>query len=363
MDAKVAIIGAGWYGCHLGMMLDAMGCNVSIFEKNSDILEEASGNNQFRLHLGFHYARHNRTRIQSRDGYARFTERYPTLSKPIENNLYVVPKFDSLVDFDTYRLIMFSSGIHFQELRPNEWPSYLKDVDGVLKVDEHVLLIEKAREHFKQKLSGKIRLNTKVECAEQQGNAALVNGEKFDFVIDATWGHLSDIDYDCFYEPTLLLYYRYKGKGEYPAITMVDGPLCSIYPTEKEGVYTLSSVKHTPLGKYDTSEEAKQRLRDFTDSELKIKIAEMEAHVKSFVPDFCEHFEFDSPQFNIKTKLLGEHDDRSCYVKTDDRMISVFSGKIDTIFFAAQKVCDYLERYVHGEITPQELAKNKQGHV
>ena len=33
MDAKVAIIGAGWYGCHLGMMLDAMGCDVSIFEK------------------------------------------------------------------------------------------------------------------------------------------------------------------------------------------------------------------------------------------------------------------------------------------------------------------------------------------
>ena len=152
MDAKVAIIGAGWYGCHLGMMLDAMGCDVNIFEKNSDILGEASGNNQFRLHLGFHYARHNRTRIQSRDGYARFTERYPTLSKPISNNLYVVPKYDSLVDFDTYRLIMFSSGIHFQELRKNEWPEYLKDVDGVLKVDEHVLLIEEARKHFKQKL-------------------------------------------------------------------------------------------------------------------------------------------------------------------------------------------------------------------
>lgn len=350
MEAKVAIVGAGWYGCHLGMMLDAMGCDVNIFEKNDDILCEASGNNQFRLHLGFHYARHNRTRIQSRDGYARFTERYPSLTKPIENNLYVVPKFDSLVDFDTYRLIMFSSGIHFEELRKNEWPSYLKDVDGVLKVDEHVMLTEKARLHFKNILGDKIRLNTKVTSTDVLKDKVLVNNEEFDFVIDATWGHLKDIDYNCFYEPTLLLYYKYKGDDTYPAITMVDGPLCSIYPTEKEKIYTLSSVKHTPLGQYDTSDEAKQRLRDFSEEELTSKIRDMEDHVKNFVPDFCDKFEFDSPQFSIKTKLLGEHDDRSCYVRTDDRVISVFSGKIDTIFFAAQKVCDYLERYLHEEL-------------
>lgn len=359
MDAKVAIIGAGWYGCHLGLMLDAMGCDVNIFEKNNDILSEASGNNQFRLHLGFHYARHNRTRIQSRDGYARFTERYPTLSRPITNNLYVVPKYDSLVDFDTYRLIMFASGIHFQDLRKDEWPNYLKDVDGVLKVDEHVLLIEEARKHFKNKLEGSIRLNTKVISTKTVNEGVLVNGEKFDFVIDATWGHLTDIDYDCFYEPTLLLYYRYKGEGEYPAITMVDGPLCSIYPTEKDGIYTLSSVKHTPLGKYDTSAEAKQRLRDFSDAELQSKIEIMQKHVEQFVPDFSQNFEYVAPQLNIKTKLLGEHDDRSCYVKTEDRMISVFSGKIDTIFFAAQKVCDYLERYAHGEIMTSNDSKER----
>ena len=357
MDAKVAIVGAGWYGCHLGLMLDAMGCDVSIFEKNNDILSEASGNNQFRLHLGFHYARHNRTRIQSRDGYARFTERYPTLSRPIADNLYVVPKYDSLVDFDTYRLIMFSSGIHFQDLRRSEWPAYLKDVEGALKVDEHVLLIKEARKHFKQKLGDKLRLNTTVNSTENMHEGVLVNDEKFDFVIDATWGHLTDIDYDCFYEPTLLLYYRYKGKGQYPAITMVDGPLCSIYPTEKEDIYTLSSVKHTPLGKYGSSAEAKQRLREFSDTELQSKIEAMQQHIEQFVPDFREKFEYVSPQLNIKTKLLGEHDDRSCYVKTEDRMISVFSGKIDTIFFAAQKVCDYLERYVHDEIKPNDANK------
>lgn len=348
MDAKIAVVGAGWYGCHLGMMLDAMGCDVHVFDKNLDVLEEASGNNQFRLHLGFHYARHNRTRIQSRDGYARFTERYPELSKPIKNNLYVVPKYDSLIDFDTYRLIMFASGIRFQELRESEWPDYLKDIEGVLKVDEHVLLTDMARLYFKQKLSSRLRLGTKVDVVKQFNNQVYVNGEAFDFLIDSTWGHLTDIDYNCFYEPTLLLYYRLKGDGPYPAITMVDGPLCSVYPTQESDIYTLSSVKHTPLGKFSTSDDAKQRLRSFTADEVREKTKLMEMHIKKYIPDFCDEFEFDSPQMSIKTKLLGDHDDRSCYVQTDDRVLSVFSGKIDTIFFAAQKVRDYLEKYVQG---------------
>ena len=128
---------------------------------------------------------------------------------------------------------------------------------------------------------------------------------------------------------------------------------------EKDGIYTLSSVKHTPLGKYDTSAEAKQRLRDFSDAELQSKIEIMQKHVEQFVPDFSQNFEYVAPQLNIKTKLLGEHDDRSCYVKTEDRMISVFSGKIDTIFFAAQKVCDYLERYAHGEIMTSNDSKER----
>ena len=80
-------------------------------------MHEASGNNQFRLHLGFHYPRHYGTRAQSRDGFMRFVERYPQLSREVNENIYAVPREDSLVDFATYRLIMTSSGIDFREVR------------------------------------------------------------------------------------------------------------------------------------------------------------------------------------------------------------------------------------------------------
>ena len=87
---KVAIAGGGWYGCHIASSLKAFDVEVTLFEKNAQLFSEASGNNQYRLHQGLHYARSAGTRHQSRDGYHRFVERYPRLSQSVANNVYLV---------------------------------------------------------------------------------------------------------------------------------------------------------------------------------------------------------------------------------------------------------------------------------
>jgi hypothetical protein len=112
---KFAVIGAGFYGLHIATRLKALGLETKVFEKAEDILAFASGNNQFRLHLGFHYARNFRTRQQSRDGYFRFLERYGKLTELVQENCYLIPQGDSLIDFSTYKLIMMSSGLDFLE--------------------------------------------------------------------------------------------------------------------------------------------------------------------------------------------------------------------------------------------------------
>ena len=58
---KIAIIGAGWFGCYIGYDLIKSGYEVKIFEKEKEIFSGASGYNQNRLHLGFHYPRSYRT--------------------------------------------------------------------------------------------------------------------------------------------------------------------------------------------------------------------------------------------------------------------------------------------------------------
>ena len=160
-------------------------------------------------------------------------------------------------------------------------------------------------------------------------------------MIDATWGHRLGLPMRLFYEPTLLLYYEID--HPFPALTLVDGPLCSVYPTEDPGIFTLSSVPHTPLGRAGTAAEA-HSIRNGTNAEaVAAKVKLMEQQISRYLPEFCDHFRFVGPQFAIKTKPVGNFDDRSCYVFRRGRVFSVMSGKIDTIFFAMERILSFIE--------------------
>lgn len=334
MPYSVAIVGGGWYGCHIALSLHNLGFEVQLYEKSGRLLNDASGNNQFRLHMGFHYARHQQTRQQSRDGYFRFLERYPELSAPIAQNVYAIPHGQSLIDFPTYKLIMSSSGMDFVE-SAQPIPG-LVDIEGALLVPERVILLSEARALFSQRLASIMTLDTAIETIEEREDEVVVNGRGFDFVIDATWGHLTRPAIDCIYEPTMLLYY--EAADRFPAITLVDGPLCSVYPTEDPHVYTLSSVPHTPLGQV-RDPAAAIALRDgVTGETVQAKRAAMEAQIMRNLPGFRDHFGFLGIQLSIKTKPTGAADDRSCYVERRGRRFIVMSGKIDTIFHATERI-------------------------
>ncbi|MBK9616670.1 MAG: FAD-dependent oxidoreductase, partial [Uliginosibacterium sp.] len=131
----------------------------------------------------------------------------------------------------------------------------LREVEGVLDTDERVLNTEAARQLFMRRLGNVMALGQCVSSIQQDADGVRVDGKRYDFVVDATWGHLTRPDVPLFYEPTMLLYY--EGPLDHPALTMVDGPLCSVYPTEDPKVYTLSSVTHTPLGQTDSAAQAR----------------------------------------------------------------------------------------------------------
>lgn len=339
MPRSFGIIGGGWYGCHVASSLMALGFEVQLFEQRDRLFHEASGNNQFRLHQGFHYARHSATRVQSRDGFSRFLERYPDLSAPVARNIYAVPAQDSLVDYDTYRLVMTSSGVHFEEMSLAD--TGLTGVSGAMRTSERVLNLTRARSYFENALKPVLNLGARVESLAQDETGVRMNGRRFDFVVDASWGHFAGLDMDVFYEPTLLLYY--EGPKDFPAVTLVDGPLCSIYPTEVEGLYTLSSVPHTPLGRFTSADQARA-CRDAVSADLvNLKRRDMEAQVARYVPGFSDTFRFVGPQLSIKTKPVGAFDDRSCHVLQNDRVFTVLSGKIDTIFFAVERILSLVE--------------------
>lgn len=313
---------------------------VEVFEQSNDILSSASGNNQFRLHQGFHYARNHRTRIQSREGYGRFIERYARLSAPIGNNIYAVPHEDSLIDYLTYRIIMSASGLEFTEVNPLDYG--IANCTGGLRVHERKLLTSKARQHFAHRLAGSLSLNHKVTDVVNKNDCVFVDGVRFDYAIDATWGALASHGINTFFEPTVLLYYQSESVGDF-ALTTVDGPLCSIYPCEEPSLYTLSSVPHTPLGRFDSSEQSWAFLNELTSDMTEDKRIIMEKQIIKYFPNFKDKFEYVGPQFSVKTKISGSTDDRSCYVSKDKRLFRVLSGKIDTIFHASDTILSMIE--------------------
>lgn len=336
MSFRIGVVGAGWYGCHLGSSLASLGFEVTIFDRHERLLVEASGNNQFRLHLGFHYARHAETRIQSRDGFQRFVERYPSLSvEAPHRNIYAVPRYQSLMDFQTYKLVMASSGI--DSVETGDTGGLLEEIEGALLTRERIVLLEQARLFFEERLAGRLRLGEEVHALDSlDGGGAAINGERFDYAIDATWGQLRRPPIEMFFEPTILLYY--ESRQDFPAVTFVDGPLCSVYPTEDPAIFTLSSVPHTPLGRYATPGEAFGRRAQVNKELVLAKRLAMEAQVSRNIPGFRDAFRFQGVQLSMKTKPAGNVDDRSCYVFRDGNVFTVMSGKIDTIFHATERV-------------------------
>jgi hypothetical protein len=331
---KICVVGAGWYGCHITRMLGHLNFDVTLFESESEIFTGASGLNQNRLHLGFHYARNHRTRIQSLTGFGDFKKTYGSLLFPIEKNIYAVPQNDSLLDFQTYKGIMSSSGLSFNECSN---PYFLESIEGALETKEGGISVKAAREFFLKEIGANLRLNTKVVDIEQRDNSVIVNGQEFDFLVDCTWGHLLPLKF-VFYEVSLLLVMRRRSHDWNLSVTLVDGDLWSIYGTEVLDLYTVSSVKYTPLYVSSSPLEA----RDFL-SNVSLKVLEkakenIVSEVEKHFPSFSDYFNFEDYQLSIKTKPVALNSDRSCYVENEGRIISVLSGKIDNIFYASDLV-------------------------
>lgn len=336
---KIAIVGAGWYGCHLAAFLRQIGFDVALFERGAEVFTGASGKNQNRLHLGFHYARDHTTRFQSRDGFSRFIERYPNLSRPVTDNIYAVPQGDSLIDYRTYKAIMASSGIEFEELGEGHAAvAGLTRLAGRIDTEERIVDTGAAARFFRAYLDPVLRLGTRVrrEDIREAADGVRIGGERFDYLIDATWGKLTRPEIDIFYEPTLLLYYETRRTDW--AFTLVDGQLCSIYPTDVPGQVTLSSVPHTPLGHFTDIAAAEHALATLPAATIHEKRALFEAQIRRYYPAFDESFTYVGPQLSMKTKPVGAEDNRACYVFRQGRVFCVMSGKIDTIFVAAERI-------------------------
>ena len=337
---KVLVIGAGWYGCHIGLTLLRHGHNVEIQDKKEAPFLGASGLNQNRLHMGFHYPRCSETRFQSLGGFNWFLSKYEFLTKKVDQNFYAIADKGSVIDFVTFKQIMTASELNYTEVDPSETTLKLEGCSKFIQVDERLICSLKTSKYFLSELKDNIRFDKFVDIQNTKNLRHLK--KEYDFIIDCSWGTAqSNINNKVFYEPCIYFKSKFVGKDAF-ALTLMDGPFFSIYP-EQNNHYTITSVEDTPLTQCEDYNTAEKVLKSSNNSAfVEQKYHLFRKKIEFFYPSFSKYFKNPSPMFSIKTKKNSSVDNRASKITICDNVISVFSGKIDTIYIAERKILDLL---------------------
>ena len=146
-NPTVAVIGGGWYGCHLALTLKARGFDVTLLEKENRLFQGASGKNQFRLHAGFHYPRSHLTREQIQSGLKEFNRRLPQFVRKLDTCIYAISSTASLLDMGTYINVFKSENIPYEHVYAETYG--LSNVEGAVHAStEEVFYVDAPRNYY-----------------------------------------------------------------------------------------------------------------------------------------------------------------------------------------------------------------------
>lgn len=334
MKNSICIIGAGWYGCHIGLYLKRKGYKVKIFDKAKDIFQGSSGFNQFRLHAGFHYPRSAETISEIKINYLRFIKYYKKFIQFPKTNIYCIAKKKSLIDSKTYDILIKA---HRLKAKKKNF-SFLKNIASAYNCNEGVLLNDKIKKFYKKELKDIIFLNKEII-------ATLNLRKEFDLVLDCTNNILlNKIKANNKFVLTISFIYKKKiGKKAYP-ITIMDGKLPSIYPyADKKNKFTLTHANFTHIKKFNSFsslERYKKTIKKKYISDTRKKIENDMAH---FFPNFDQTFIYSDYFFSYKVLPEENSDKRSINIRRDKNLISCTSPKIANIF----SFQDYVEKAIN----------------
>lgn len=330
---KVAVIGAGIFGCTVAVDLARAGIDVTLVEQRMGILEGATARCQARLHSGYHYPRSDTTAKQAHDGATEFAARYPDAITRARNHYYVIAP-DSKTTPEEYLAFCDRNGLPYEIV---EKPPEVHAADLVVRVPEAFVDVAVLR---RQLYGDLVRagvhqiLSTTVELTRD-----------YDMTIWATYGRPwhQPLQYELC-EVVLLELGRY-GRDSF---VVVDGEFTSLDPlghtfalydvnhsvhtrvvaTEpdvpegyEELIMSLGPVK-TPLSRYpQMTESAGRFLRNLDPGGRGVSI-------------------YHGSWFAVRAVLpnVDGTDERPTLIHYGDKSISILSGKICTAVSTAREV-------------------------
>lgn len=324
---RIAIIGAGWTGCHLAATL-INEHEITLLDKQDRPFCGTSQINQNRLHLGYHYARNKATREMCRSTFSRFMQDYGHLTDGMNSNLYAVPKDESLLDYGTIAQI-FNGWGHEEVEAP-----FLIQTEGVIRTSERFISPLAAQRFFSDLLE---------PCFEQEeiawSDLPLLKSD-YHLVLDCTNNTLLHPAIGDYFEAVAMFLYKKKKPLPFDALTYIDGPLFSFYPYESDLV-SLSHVEDSVIA------AAVKPIPCYPQSTTKLKEARelAELHARLYWPEMSDHLEFQDTVVSMKSKRTSASAYRAPLFRQQGNLLSIFTGKIQGIYAIEERVRETIKAY------------------
>lgn len=379
MQKRIAIIGGGWYGCHIALALKKRHplYEVAIFEKNSELLNEISGNFGIRLHAGPHYPRSPATRHDCHKGFLEFRANYEELVNDHKYSIYGLGNLDcncepSKVNAQTFACVCKEFGNSF-EIDPIDYD--YKNLEYAANIDEPSIVVgPRLRKFFADRLTEfgvQLFSSTNVTGVERKDNGIfiktanvsmfqydeVVNASGFKSLLPTSCGESLPVGMEVVYQICSAFIYKRSsqfnisldGRDERPfSFIVMDGWFPCVMPYDDRvdkdipvSKYMVTHGKWTILGSYRTHEAAQEALSRINHDAIENTIRKIcEKDLRNFFPFFLNEFEYDKLIMTILPKIKTDREFRSAvtFQDTRDGLIHIIPGKINNIFDAEREV-------------------------
>jgi hypothetical protein len=241
---KVAIIGAGIFGCSTAWTLAKNRYQVDLFEKNDDIMKAASFVNQYRIHRGYHYPRSKETIEDTKRGSKTFIEAYgeEILDKAVDH-YYCIATKDSFVTPEEYKQVLKETGLEYEEVKLEIIDS--QNIALTVKVKEELFdpyVLKKVCMERLDKYGVNLQLNKAVEYDDL---------DDYDLVVIATYSlnnnflknhpeKQRDYQFELCEKILVELPPEYAKKG----VVVMDGPFTCFDPFGNTDKFLMGNVVH-----------------------------------------------------------------------------------------------------------------------
>jgi glycine/D-amino acid oxidase-like deaminating enzyme len=352
---NVVIVGGGFFGCSIALMLQRRGMSPMVVEAEDELLMRASRVNQARVHGGYHYPRSLITAYRSRFNYERFRREYREVIVDQFTKIYGVSRSFSKVTASQFSVFMERIGAPLKAAPDKVARMFDSRLTESVWIAEEcafdcALLRERCRRDMD--VAGiAVKTNTRVSSARRESDGTIVaelsdgTERPASLIINATYSGINLLTQGSAlpviplkHELAEMALVRLPEELQGLSVTMMCGPFFSFMPYPSRGLTTLSHVRYTPHVQW--FERPGSRLKDtyryFADLPKTSHYPYMVTDASRYVPALSRAEYVDS-LWEVKTLLpQTEVDDgRPILFRRDPvmpEMIHVMGGKIDNIF-------------------------------